>query len=209
MVCIFIEGKIDEGFLKAFISHLYIDKEIKEYKIINIGGWTKLKLSANEFVKNSDEGGSNIVIFDADSQDNGGGKKARESEILAKKIELGLEFDLFLFPNNSNDGDIESLLEKIINNKHSCLFDCFQNYLDCIGGYLDRDGNIIYNTNLARKSKIFAYIEALPIDKKNKLDFTHFSNNEYWDLSSEYLNPLKNFLDKHLPIAPMPPEFSI
>ncbi len=71
--------------------------------------------------------GINLVIFDADDN-----FRKRETEILQRKKELGIDFKLFLFPNNHAPGDFETLLEKIAIEKHQQLFDCFEKYQECL-----------------------------------------------------------------------------
>ena len=56
--------------------------------------------------QNTDMGGINLVIFDADED-----TESRRAELLAIKEEFGVEFELFLLPNNKDVGALEDLLE--------------------------------------------------------------------------------------------------
>ena len=106
--------------------------------------------------------------------------------------------ELFLFPNDKEDGDFELLLEHIVNEEHTCLLKCFEGYEKCVAGHVDNEGNPQYITP-NRKAKIYAYLESIKKSKKelerfkNKKEF-FFDNPKYWNLEAEYLLPLKQFL---------------
>lgn len=48
---------------------------------------------------------SYLIVFDADAD-----SAQRKAEILAWKVKYKLDFELFLFPNNSDTGALEDLL---------------------------------------------------------------------------------------------------
>ena len=196
---IIIESKSEESvecnFLKTFIKKI-IKKDIDKFvKFYPINGWTSLKdirtpLEKGEFIQKK-----NIIIFDADdpSKDNGGFKNRKnriENEI--KKFKHKIDYQLFLFPNNKDDGDFETLLENIINKDHQQLLDCFGKYEGCI------EKSDQYNTP-NRKAKMYTYITSLQHNKENlekvKKRNWFFDNEEYWDLDASYLSPLKEFLE--------------
>ncbi len=147
---IFVEGD-DKLFIEQYI--LWISERFQEkiaLKTISTGGWTNLHKHKNEFKENADMNGINLVIFDADDN-----FRKRETEILQRKKELGIDFKLFLFPDNNAPGDFETLLEKIAIEKHQQLFDCFEKYQECL---TNKNGNYKVPN---RKAKIFAYLESL------------------------------------------------
>lgn len=207
MINIFVEGTNSKKSQDHSLIKFMIDSKIPElvinqnYKIINVGGWTNLSKVDNLFKENTDSGGLNLVIFDADSEDNDGGFEVRREELLAKKAELNIEFELFLFPNNNQNGDLELLLEKILHENHEVLLTCFEEYENCISNPKDEDGNSIYKAPI-RKSKIYSCIDAIPKSKKQREEFHKgnwfFGNNEIWNFENPYLNPLFEFLDEHL-----------
>ena len=99
------------------------------------GGYKKLMDSADtsniEMLRaNTDAGGKNMVVFDADTADNNGGFEKRKADLLAKRDELGLKFDLFLWPDNSRDGDVEVLMEDI------ARIDLYPELFDCSGDFV-------------------------------------------------------------------------
>lgn len=198
MIRIFVEGR-DSQFVDKYLSSL-LGKNENTWEIIRAGGYTKLHLLDQQFKENTERGGLNLIIFDADRPDNGGGYESRKLYLQNKMQELSISAQLFLFPNNQEDGDFEQLLEHIVNNEHSCLLRCFESYESCISRHKDENGlpkYIIPN----RKAKIYAYLESIKKSKKeaerfkNEKDF-FFDRTEYWNLESEYLLPLKEFLLK-------------
>ncbi len=199
MTKILVEGK-DKMFIECYVNFLISQSTIPsnlDFEVISLGGWTNLKNANNTFQENSDLGGKNIVIFDADSQLNNGGFGIRKKEIEKIKVENNLVFDLFLFPNNVNDGDFEILLETIINQKHVGLLECFSNYEECISKYNNPNSPLLYKLPI-RKSKIYSFVDAFPKSKGENKKFKEgdypFQNNEMWNLLSDKLNPLKEFL---------------
>ena len=199
-LAIIIESKnkesVEYNFLKTFIKK-NIKKDIDEFvKFYLINGWTNLKNIHIEIEKGEFIQKKNIIIFDADdpSKDNGGFKNRKnkiENEI--KKFKPKIDYQLFLFPNNKDDGDFETLLENIINPKHQQLLDCFGEYEGCI------EKSDQYNTP-NRKAKMYAYITSFRHNEKNlekvKKRNWFFDDKEYWNLDAPYLLPLKEFLKK-------------
>lgn len=201
MVKIFVEGKDDKLFVEKYLEYLLVTYQFQPYEIINIGGWTKLHLVDNKFKENTDTGGVNLVLFDTDSSENSGGFTTRSTALGQKKSELNIQFELFLLPNNQDDGDLETLLENIINPEHTILLDCFNQYESCIGGSTDSEGNPKYSLPI-RKAKIYSYVDAFPKSSREEESFKRgdyfFENTDYWDLTSSYLVPLREFLLLHL-----------
>lgn len=189
MIKIFIEAQKKETseyqFLKALLSsNLHIDES--EYKIEPVNGKDNLKNNDNNFNINTLEGGKNIIIFDADNPDNGGGFEKRRTELLKVIAEMGVESELFLFPNNHDDGMFENLLENLmLKDKYKSFFDCFNDYENCLG-------NDYVHPNL--KARVFTYIssmKALPNKVRKRLGSGNwqFSNMDYWNLDSPALKP--------------------
>lgn len=184
MIKIFVEGKEDKFFIDALIGFHFPDEE-DNFEIISTDGWTNLKKSASIIKKFNDQGFKVLVIFDADSD-----FSKRFEDILEKKKEHSLEFEVFLFPDNQSDGDLELLLEQIVNDEHRAILDCFQSYEKCLTELQKYQLPI-------RKSKIYAYIDAFPKSQKEKEDFKKgdflFSNESIWNLNSARLKPLIEF----------------
>lgn len=184
-------------FIEDYLHHISPDINKEDYTITDVGGKDKLKFYANFMQQNSKLGEPNLVIFDCDDISKDGGIKERTQELLSLKEKLNIDFHLFLFPNNQEDGAFEELLLKIVNPKHHCLLDCFEGYEKCIGGH-DPEDKVYQRPNT--KAKIYSYISTFKRSRSQnerlKQGDWDFLNSEYWNLNSEYLNPLKEFLEK-------------
>lgn len=200
-VKIFVEGIADTKFLKDYISKIY-NVKLNDNDIIESKGWSNIfssdggELLINKMVENVDNGIINLMIFDADNN-----FINRQSEINIWKSENNLNFELFLWPNNSLNGDLESVLENIINSNNQPIFDCWDNYETCLTQQ-QISGRENPLTTPARKTKIYGYLEALlgnSNSQKEKIKELKrdYKNSEYWNLNSSYLNNLKLFLDKY------------
>lgn len=188
---IFTESKADVKFLKDYVEAI-LGFPITYEDFDTLGSWSGYKTGGvlkKSFTENKENDNISIVILDADNN-----IKDRRNEVLKDFTEFNTAIELFLFPNNNDNGELENLLAHIA--KERKLIECFESYEKCIEGY-ERPVN---------KSKIFAYLDALlPHNNKdnNKKDLIQEANRDYrntdhWDLKHEYLNPLKEFLTKFL-----------
>ena len=175
MVKIYIEGKNkkvpESEFLRAILEHIGVPAE--KYEFVHTNGYTSLLDAANgvnvEIMRaNSDSGGTNLVVFDADTTANNGGFAQRQKELLDKGNALGLNFDLFLWPDNEHDGDVEVLMESIARKDlYPEFFDCFSKYEHCISQRKNDKGEPFYTTP-NRKGKLHTYFNSLPISNTKK-----------------------------------------
>ncbi|MGM9781710.1 MAG: hypothetical protein ACI3Y7_07650 [Candidatus Cryptobacteroides sp.] len=78
--------------------------------IMKFDGRTAKSLNMDSFV---DEGGKNLVIFGVPFPGNSGGFAARRDELISNRDSIGIDFELFLWPDNKSDGDVECLMEQI------------------------------------------------------------------------------------------------
>ena len=113
-----------------------------------------------------------------------------------------MEFELFLWPDNSSDGDVEVLMESIARKDlYPEFFKCYGKYEYCISRRKDDNGKQFYSTP-NRKGKLHTYVTSLPISKtkKNKVGsgVWQWNNPEIWNLDSDSLIPIKEFLKEHL-----------
>lgn len=204
---IFVEGDADKKFLSDYYHHLFSENAPKncithtgELSNEKTGGYRKLLDEANllNMRSNIANGGVNLVIFDADED-----FETRRKELLAYKEEYGVEFELFLLPNNKDAGELENLLENIINPNNRPIFDCWENYEQELVK-LDIPGRTPPPlTTPAKKTKIYGYLEALLGESKSQKKMIKESERKYenplhWNLDAEYLKPLKEFLEMHL-----------
>lgn len=200
MVRIFVEGKRDRRFINAYINYLFPKKNNKPFEINALSGFTMFSVLANKCIENTDAQGTNLVIFDADFLETDGGFTKRKEFLLAKKLELDIEFDLFLLPNDQQDGMCETLLENIAKSEHKVVLDCFESYENCLKQHKDDKGNYKYVVP-DRKLKITAFVNSIPKNRKQKQNLKKnwfLDIDKYWEFDNPYLKPLKFFLNTHL-----------
>lgn len=134
-----------------------------------------------------------IIIFDADENVEESRKDIISNMSSFRKVK---EEEIFLFPNNRDNGDLECLLEKIV--KENRILECWNNFEICVSRI---------NSNFtvpAKKSKIHTYLEVL--NDKGEKKACKEPNRDYkdsskWDLrntSIDCVNRLKSFLDQYL-----------
>ncbi len=187
MNSLFVEGKADEKFVFDLIY--FLNPEFSNIvKIIPTNGFQNISKFKNQIEKTKDFGGQNLIIFDADDN------IETKQDLIAKIAhELNLEIATFFFPNNSDNGCLEDLLSQIINPKHQGIIDCFEQYQLCLSKQETK------YTLPNKKAKIYAYLEALLSSQKSaqiKEENRNYLDREIWDLDSENLTPLKNFLNQ-------------
>ena len=202
---IIVEGDADKKFFRNYYHHLF-GEQAPENSIIHpgkdgdTGGYSKLKSeeALQALRQNSDQGGVNLVIFDADND-----CEARRKELLAVKEEFGVEFELFLLPNDKDAGELEDMLENIINPNNQPVMDCWQTYEGELEKVRIPTKTPPTLTIPAKKTKIYAYLETLLGKSRSQKKLIkdpnrNYENTLHWDLDAEYLEGLKGFLVDHL-----------
>lgn len=157
-ILIFVEGPSDKVFLEAYLYFLE-DIPIKNFKVKDVTGKDNLSKRLLEIEKYD----KTLIIFDADKD-----YESNKKEILSKTQQKITEEQIFLFPNNQDDGDLETLLLEIA--KHDEFLKCFEGYLECI-----KSKEHYKPIKNIRKSKWYAYLEVFELqnffkDKRNKND---------------------------------------
>ena len=196
---IIVEGDADKKFVEDYYHHLFRMVAPKD-SIYASGGYKNL---SNESIlqrmrMNTDQGGVNLVIFDADDD-----YEARWKELSSIKERDGVEFELFLFPDNRDAGALEDMLENIINTRNRPILDCWENYEKELVQLQIEGRTPPPLTTPAKKTKIYGYLEALLGESKNekkkiKEKERDYENTLHWDLDADYLERLKEFLTKSL-----------
>ncbi len=177
----FVEGINDKMFLESIVVLSKIDNH--QIEITSIGGWEKLHLSENALEYNKDLGYKNIIFFDADND-----STSRRREIIAKLKNPKLIDDVFLFPDNQNPGNLETLLLNIINPKYSSINNCYDTYKSCLEGLCFENGY------LDDKIKIYTFLALL--NKKPKEKDRDYMDSDAWDLEhSLILNLIKYLIE--------------
>lgn len=194
---IIVEGLADLVFFEQYYRHLF-GKSAPNGFVFKTDGKDNLPKFANQMRTMSANGGINLVVFDADDD-----IEARRKELLAIKEQFGVEFELFLLPNDKEAGALEDLLENIINPNNKPIFECWEGYEKELVK-LDIPGRTPPPlTTPAKKTKIYGYLEAYHGETKREKELIKEVNRNYadpklWDLDAEYLGALKGFLEKSL-----------
>ncbi|GAA8383270.1 hypothetical protein KVM61_01830 [Helicobacter pylori] len=203
-ILIFVEGPSDKVFLEVYLYFLG-NFLTKNFKVQNIKGKDNLSKRLLEIEKYD----KTLIIFDADKD-----YESNKKEILSKTQQKITEEQIFLFPNNQDDGDLETLLLEIA--KHDEFLKCFEGYLECI-----KSKEHYKPIRNIRKNMLYAYLEVFElqkffqykwdtnnkkneeniiIDDKGKIKEEHQEDyeklKEVIDFKSKSLIPLKNFLEK-------------
>lgn len=198
---IIVEGVADKKFLENYYHHLFHEKApqgsiMHPGRDDETGGYTKLRKedTINAMKQNVDAGGKNLVIFDADED-----CESRREELLAIQKEFDVKFELFLLPNDQDLGELEDLLEQIINPNNQPIMDCWTRYEGELKMVRIPSKNPPILTIPAKKTKIYAYLETLlgktRSQKKLIKDANrNYENTQHWNLDAAYLKPLKDFL---------------
>ena len=194
---IFVEGVADARFIKQYIGHLF-GYVVDDERLVILKGWDNLKTEATALRMHSmsANGGVNLVIVDADKD-----FMARKDEIEKWRQASIVQFELFLLPNNHDVGTLEDLLENIINPNNRPIFDCWEHYEQELVR-TDIPGRTPPPlTTPAKKTKIYGYLEALLereqkdlIKERNR----NYENTQHWNLDTEYLEPLKAFIQNNI-----------
>ncbi|WP_120863866.1 DUF3226 domain-containing protein [Helicobacter pylori] len=151
---IFVEGPSDRIFLGVYLFYLYFQEKfpIKNFKVQNVDGKNNLSKRLLEIEKYD----KTLIIFDADK--NYESNKKEILKVVSKTKQTISEEQIFLFPNNQDDGDLETLLLKIANHKE--FINCFESYLDCI-----KKKEHYKPIKDIRKNMLYAYLEAFGLEK--------------------------------------------
>jgi hypothetical protein len=183
----FVEDKAHVKFLIDYIEeHFQFSlTDADFYKLSSWSGYKEGGKAFPDYEQNTNNDIINITILDADNNPEG-----RRNIVKSDFDMLNIRSHLFLFPNDNLVGAIETMLSEIAVDRK--IIRCFETYERCIEGY----------QKPVKKSKIFAYLDALleeKYKKTNRKDLLqeqnrNYRNTEHWNLNHEYLQPLYDFL---------------
>ena len=146
-----------------------------------------------------EEAPENSIIHSGKNSDTG----ERRAELLAIKEAYGVEFELFLLPNDKDAGALEDLLENIINPDNQPVMNCWQTYEGELAKVRIPTKTPPTLTIPAKKTKIYAYLETLLGKTRSQKELIKDRNRNYetpqhWNLDAEYLESLKRFLVENI-----------
>lgn len=188
----FVEGKADSKFLQDYLRHL-LGIEFQETDFYIIGGNSDALIGAkkNEFLSNSDLGGRNLIILDADSD-----RQATTNRINALRSSINVQFELFVLPNDHENGELENLLLGIVHHRNMSILTCFDEYQNCLIR-INRGYKVP-----SLKAKVYAYLDAMAHGRENEKMVKEESRNylieNHWNLDHSSLKPLKTFLEQYV-----------
>lgn len=199
----FVEGDADKRFIAQLLESIF-NENIPSGNIIPTHGYTNLiavdkeRTFINEMQRTTADGGINLVVFDADSN-----CETRRRELSDWERRSKVNFELFLFPNNFNSGELEDLLRQIINPVNQPVMECWDKYEDSLKAINLPWKNGIPLTIPAKKTRIYAYLEALlgsSRSEKEKIKEAKrdYLNKNHWDLNAQALHNLIDFLESNL-----------
>lgn len=179
-IYIYVEGRSDKEFLECCLRHW---GKLESFEInINMNSNTIKGNLLNKIKSHKDNDEQVLIVFDADKDSN----KTRD-RILKESQKLIANQEIFLFPDNQNNGELEFLLLKIARDKKP--YECFKCYMDCLGEL---------KVNVSKKSAMFAYREAMGAEKniKEKIETIQKEFERIFDFDSNALNPLREFMEQ-------------
>jgi len=202
---IFIEAKHDKtseyNFLKTILAQYFPDKDVCFIFMNGVGNLFGESIQ-NQIRQSQDEGDNVLVILDADFPDKGWGYAKRKKDVMENMQLNQISFPFFLYPDNQNDGDVETLMESLAcKDTHKEWWGCFTDYEMCVKGIKGSEGKLMYNVP-NRKAKLHTYISSQRLSNKqrDKIGQGHwlFDDKAYWDLNKDDLKPLLDFFRENL-----------
>ncbi|MCC7318245.1 MAG: hypothetical protein IT219_06895 [Bacteroidales bacterium] len=191
----------------------YFTVNLRPFNLDLVGGGIdgkKIRQVANEIKINIEKKETNILIIDADTESHkpAGGFNNRYKYLEGLKLEFGIEFYFFLIPDHNNQGNLETLLENLVSEKGKPFFKCLTNYSSCLAELLKIQVPVELNrVDDFNKKKFEWYIYNMLGTKyanETSLSKRDYTRNELWNLDSDSLLPLLNFLKTCLPISSLP-----
>ncbi|NME70749.1 DUF3226 domain-containing protein [Flammeovirga aprica] len=197
---IYLEGDADIRFLEDFVAYHFPDKK-EHVSFINVGGKTSLPSKKKDLEEDSFNDRKSIIIFDADDTSKPNGGKEASLTFLQNELEkINISHieneDIFLFPNHNEEGDLETLLEKLIPEDKLDVLNCFSSFQICLEAVKD-NFNPPLNVPI-NKTKMYSYEDVLGTNRKKCAESNRSYLTDHWDLEAESAKPLYDFLEKYL-----------
>lgn len=202
---IFIEARHENtseyNFIHTVVSTFFPNKA---FQLVCMNGVANLfnEVILNQIMQTQVEGDVVLVLVDADFESKGWGFTKRQKDVLDKMSLHKVSFPFFVYPNNSDDGDVEVLMESLVRKDlHQDWWDCFEDYEACVKGAKDNKGEYKYNIP-NRKAKLHTFISSQQLSKKQRDKIGRgawlFDDTDYWNLSRLELRPLLDFFAANL-----------
>lgn len=208
-----VEGITDVAFIKYVCLKNNISLNFNDFKLQKSDGEIDIYRNEQLFIMNL-KGQSNLedglgilkpMIRKIDKiailQDADGDYDKSLIEVEDAIQELSLEnIEIFLTPNDKDEGDLETLLLSTLNKKEISQLECFKDYKSCLSQKIDTSKKAM------DKAELYAYT-MFAVDGKNNYtpqnSFIYKKNKNYidtnlWDLSKDEFQPIIKFILKIL-----------
>lgn len=187
---IFTDYERHANFLKGFVLAKF-GRKLTTTEVVRLSGIHNLPLAQQAFAQNTAMGGINLLVIDGYT-----GLENDNAMLEGLKEKLSIDFEHFIFPNNTNSGSLEDLLYQIIPNRFDALKDCFSTYETEILKVAIAPETKPYNLPSAT-GRIYAYLDAV-LESGDKEIFNaetrDYTQNKYFDIHSDLTVPLAKFL---------------
>jgi len=153
MVYIILEGQTDKALIKNMLSPL---QEKSDFKFLGLKGIDSVKKTIENLEDLSLSQNLYFAIVDADHS-----FEDRNEEM--NRLTKVKKIPFYIFPNNKDNGDLETLLLAKIGNKNKTI-QCFNNYQECINKKVDNKAKLYAYTTLELDKRPEEYIQTLNTD---------------------------------------------
>jgi hypothetical protein len=180
----FLEDKEERD--RSFLKREY-NLTLSDDKFIKTNGWTGIKSEAvtNQLRQNQEDGAISLILFDADAD-----FKERYTYLKQHLQKERLEADIYLFPDNRNAGELETLLMSLANwGDNAAFLSCYKLYLNCVREAFFQPEKYRIPDD---KDMFQAYHSFYRYGKPR------FEDEIFWDFTTQDAKPLRDFLNRYL-----------
>lgn len=207
---IFVEGETDQKMLATLFELKY--NIVFPYNglslndcIVNCKGWTNLfNLAELKKPLRLSNNGKNLIIFDADNKSNEGGFKKRKIEIekRLKEVNESINYSIYLLPNHSESGDLETFYTSCFKSDKLFFPECWNRLYSC----LIESNSKKFNLKLPKSAAmVYSYVDLFENHKtgeyKNAKTKRNYLDDGLWEYDFDnnlYLKSLISFLNINL-----------
>ncbi len=174
------------------------NKKNRNLKIINLKGQDNLLFTLQELLKPDEKSIEKIAIISDADKDFEASKEMVTKAIADSKIDKN-KFSIFLTPNNSDIGNLETLLLSSLDKEAIPQLQCFQVYKKCLTDEIED-----IEKRAIDKHEVEAYIKFSKKPRNsNQAQFSFIDSNGdtgLWDLSKKKFTPIIEFVESFLKV---------
>ncbi len=170
----------------------FTNKRNRNFQIINLKGQDNLLFALQEILKPNEADIEKIAIISDADTDLEASKQSIVRAIKKSDIDEN-KFSIFLTPNNSDIGNLETLLLSSLDKESIPQLQCFQSYKKCL-----EDEIIDIEKRAIDKHEVEAYIKFSQKPRnRNQAQFSFVDSNGdtgLWDISKDEFIPIVGFV---------------